>query len=191
MSAASDRSEPPPTRHGHRFDEAASSLQKSIRRSDVEAAVYWTIELLEHTPHYVWHRLKVIASEDIGLAGDPALPATLHALHVSFDEGRKRKGGGDSGLFAVHAAMLLARSRKSSVVAHCLLAVAAEGPREVPDHALDKHTQAGRQMGRGWDHFWAEAALLVDPDTGEIGPAPCMPDPWAERAKAYFERSPR
>src|SRR5262245_18678716 len=35
------------TRHGHRLDEAVSSLQKSIRRGLVDDSCYWACELME------------------------------------------------------------------------------------------------------------------------------------------------
>lgn len=170
---------PPPTRHGHPLDEAASALQKACRRSDSESAVYWARELLEHHPHYLWHRLAVICSEDIGLANEH-LPATIAALRQSYYEGRQRKGG-DGAMFASHAALLLARSPKSRLVDDCMLVV-ADVPREPPDHALDRHTRRGRALGRTWSHFWEEGAMLVDPDTGEVG-AEAIANPYADRAR--------
>lgn len=38
--------------------------------------------------------------------------------------------------------------------------------REIPDVALDKHTLAGKRRGRGSAHFFDEATLLTDLDTG-------------------------
>jgi replication-associated recombination protein RarA len=175
----SDREGPPPTRQGHPLDEAASALQKAVRRSDSEAAVYWSRELLDHHPHYLWHRLAIIASEDIGLA-NPTLPATLAALRQSFYEAIKRKGE-DGALFVTHAALLLARSPKSRLVDDCLLVV-GDVYREPQDWALDRHTRRGRAMGRRWSHFWEQGAMLVDPETGEVG-AEAIPNPYAERAR--------
>lgn len=39
-----------------------------------------------------------------------------------------------------------------------------EGLVGVPDYALDKHTQRGKSMGRGLEHFIKEGSLLVDVD---------------------------
>ncbi|MBD3273031.1 AAA family ATPase [Candidatus Dependentiae bacterium] len=52
-----------------------SALQKSIRGSDVNAAVYWLSKMLESgaDPLVILRRLVVIASEDIGLADPDAL----------------------------------------------------------------------------------------------------------------------
>ncbi len=45
----------------------------------MDDACYWAAELMEDYPAYLWRRLKVIMSEDIGIA-EPNLPATIHAL---------------------------------------------------------------------------------------------------------------
>lgn len=176
----SERYQPGPTPHGHAFDEAASAMQKAVRRCDEEGAVYWALQLEASTPWYAWFRLKVIASEDVGLAGGIALPATLQALHQSYVEAGKRRGG-DGRIFLAHAAMLLARAKKSRIVGHCLMAVEGD-PREVPDVALDKHCARGRAMGRTIEHFWAESSWLADPETGELTAEGSIPDPYRERA---------
>ena len=155
-----DRQGPPPTRHNHPLDVAASALQKACRRSDSESACYWARELIERHPHYLWFRLSIICSEDIGLA-NPHLPATIAALRQSFYEATKRKGN-DGSLFAVHAAILLARSPKSRLV-DAMLLVVGDVYRDPPDWAIDRHTQRGRALGRTWAHFWTEAATLSTP----------------------------
>ena len=43
--------------------------------------MYWALELADSGyAHYVFRRLLVITSEDVGLA-EPTMPATIHALH--------------------------------------------------------------------------------------------------------------
>jgi len=56
------------TRDGHNFDEATSALQKTIRRGDVDKAIYFGLEMFEYFPWYTFRRLGVMATEDIGLA---------------------------------------------------------------------------------------------------------------------------
>jgi hypothetical protein len=137
------------------------------------------MQLVDQFPKYLWFRLAVIASEDVGLA-NPHLPATIAALRDTFYEATKRKGQ-DGGLFAAHAALLLARSPKSRLVDDMLLVV-YDVRREPPDWALDRHTKRGRAMGRTWTHFWDQGATLVDPDTGEVG-VEAIENPYAERAR--------
>src|SRR6516165_4259264 len=85
------RREPPLTLRGYRMDECASALQKSCRRCLVDDALYWGLEL-ERSGYaeYVWSRLFVICSEDIGLA-EPGLPANLWALYEQFRMLKARK----------------------------------------------------------------------------------------------------
>lgn len=177
---------PPPTRRGYPLGEATSSLQKAVRRGDQDGAAYWAIELHESGFHeYVWHRLHVITSEDVGLA-EPMIPAVIEALHAAWVRAGKRKGGGEALLFLTHAALLLARAKKSRLVDHAMIVLDREpGVRDVKDYALDKHTQRGRAMGRGWAHFFEEAGLVADPETGEVGAA--LPDPYEARARALLE----
>lgn len=63
-----------------------SALQKSIRGSDAQAAIYWAARMLEagEDPMYLVRRLVRIASEDIGLADPGALNqaiAVKEAVH--------------------------------------------------------------------------------------------------------------
>jgi replication-associated recombination protein RarA len=152
----------------------------------VDDAAYWAMELLEDYPAYLWRRLKVMLSEDIGVA-EPNLPATIHALHETHLEQRKQKGDAAGGAMpTMHAVVLLARARKSRLVYNALIVhggSARETYREPPDHALDRHTKRGRQLGRGWSHFWSEGAMLADPETGELTAEGSIPDPSLERAR--------
>ena len=58
-----------------------SALHKSIRNSDVDAALYWLARMLEsgEDPLYIARRLVRFASEDIGLADPQALRVSLDA----------------------------------------------------------------------------------------------------------------
>jgi replication-associated recombination protein RarA len=148
---------------GFPLDEVVSALQKAVRRADTDSALYWACEL-ELSGHgaYCWRRLRVMASEDVGLAV-PQLPATIRALYESWAESPYRP---DARLFLAHAVLLLARAPKSRLVDHALIAHWAghdELARPIPDEALDMHTRRGRQMGRGVDHSF-ESGAVVSPD---------------------------
>ncbi len=58
-----------------------SALHKSLRGSDPDAAVYWTVRMLEsgEDPLYILRRMTVCASEDIGLADPEALKLVIAA----------------------------------------------------------------------------------------------------------------
>ena len=166
------------TVNGHLLAEVVSALQKAIRRCQVDDALYWAVDMyLTGYDEYCWKRLKVIASEDIGPA-EPHLPATLAALYQTYTELKKKKDPHDpQKLQFVHAVLLVASARKSRVVDHALIhhfVNHAQLKREIPDCALDKHTLRGKQMGRGFDHFFAEGGRLEN----EVGD-----DPYRELAR--------
>lgn len=171
------------TPNGHLAGEVASALQKSIRRGLEREALYWASELdLAGFPDYLWRRLRIIASEDIGMA-DPMVAVQVRALSENFSDQRrhnaKSKTGTRSGerLFICQAVLVLVRAPKSRMVDHAVMSV-WEGPREpleIPDWALDKHTAKGRKMGRGEDHFFDEGALIANPAG--------LHDPYAEEGR--------
>ena len=178
----------PSTRRGFAFDEAASALQKSVRRGQESDALYFALELSDSGyTAYVWRRLLVITSEDVGLA-EPTMPATIHALHQNaLTLEAKRKGSGRLPL--VHAVLLLSRAKKSRIVDHALIAFAGdETVRPIPEIAVDVHTRRGRAAGRTREHFFTEGSLLANVETGELEHEPHMPDPYLERARAAGER---
>lgn len=150
---------------GHKLGEVASALQKCIRRGLADDALYWGTELdLAGYPEYVWKRLRIIASEDIGLA-DPHAPLMVRSLYESWLELRKKddKRHAPERLFLVHAILYLAGAPKTRIVDHALI-VHYEGQRskrEIPDFALDLHTGRGRARRRGWKHFWEHGAQLA------------------------------
>ena len=60
-------------KNGQKLDEVVSALQKDIRRGNEKEALYWATELAENGhQQYLWKRLQVIASEDVGLANPQA-----------------------------------------------------------------------------------------------------------------------
>lgn len=151
---------------GYLLGEVASAFQKSIRRGVEEDALFFGTELdISGFGEYAWKRLKIMASEDVGLA-DPLAAVAVQSLYQSWKEQRSKKDTKHEPerLFFVHAVMLLARAQKSRMVDHALIAFYEADRtairREVPDYALDKHTAAGRKLRRGHSHFWEEGARV-------------------------------
>lgn len=154
------------TEKGYDLFEVASTIQKSIRRGEEETALYFAVELYNSGyDEYLWKRLKIISSEDIGLA-EPLMPATIHALYQMYNDQKKKERNEklrSDRLFLIHAVLLLCRARKSRLVDWTLIAVWGEHGKKnlsIPDYAYDKHTARGRSMGRGLDHFYQEGARL-------------------------------
>ena len=152
---------------GLKFYTVASAFQKTIRRGmESEALFYGTELMLSNYDEFAWFRMRVIMSEDIGIA-NPTLPAQIEALYSAYTAMKAMKNRhAPERLPFVHAIMLLARSPKSRLVDNKLSQYFSfrdkmETP-EFPDFVFDKHTREGREMGRDFDHFFNESAQLVN-----------------------------
>lgn len=154
---------------GYDLFECASAFQKSVRRGEEEIALYFAVELFNSgNDAYLWKRMFVILSEDIGLA-EPHLPATIRALYDTYLELKKKNDEKHrpEKLMLIHAVLLMVRAKKSRLVDWALCAAFLdhdETNMPIPDYALDKHTQKGKAMGRGWDHFFTEGSKLNNTD---------------------------
>ncbi len=176
-----------PTKNGYPFDEVTSAFQKSVRRGLMDEAIFWGVELyLSGKAEYAWKRMKIMASEDVGLA-DRHLPATMHALHEQFAEQARKKDErhAPERLYYIHAILLLVTAPKSRLVDHALLhhfATHEDAKREIPAFAVDKHTRRGRDLGRGLKEFFESGAELANPAS--------IDDPYRDLARQALERGP-
>ncbi|GAB4176735.1 MAG: replication-associated recombination protein A [Wenzhouxiangellaceae bacterium] len=134
-----------------------SALHKSLRASDVDAAVYWFERMLAggEDPLYVGRRLIRFASEDIGLADPDALPQAIAAV-----EAWERLGSPEGDLALMQAVVYLATSPKSNALYRAQKAarqiIERTGSLPPPAHLLNAPTRLARQLGRGqgyrYDH---------------------------------------
>eukprot|EP00667_Euglena_gracilis_P010449 EG_transcript_10650 len=86
------------TRHLYRVDEALSAMQKAIRRSHVEDALYWASELDMSGYHRAtMQRLVLIGSEDVAF-GIPRLPRMMCDAFMAWEE--EKKAGREAGFRA-------------------------------------------------------------------------------------------
>ena len=71
-------------RTGDQHYDVASALIKSMRGSDVDAALHYLARMLEagEDPRFIARRVVIAASEDIGLADPSALQTAVAALHA-------------------------------------------------------------------------------------------------------------
>ena len=109
---------------------------------------------------WLWKRLLVIASEDVGMA-DPTLVSTSRDLRELHRELAKRDPA-EGRLFVMHATYALAVAPKSRAIVMAAARAVLRLPRAAgdPDEALDPHTHRGKRMGRSWSHFREHAAHL-------------------------------
>ena len=91
-----------------------SAFIKSLRGSDVTAALYYMGRMLQagEDPKFIARRMVIFASEDIGLAGNGAL-----ALAVATFQAVERIGLPEAQYNLFHCAVALARSDKSREIA--------------------------------------------------------------------------
>jgi len=153
----------PPTLRNYDVRLVVSALQKTIRRSDVDGALYWAYELDKSGfGNWAWKRLRVICSEDIG-PEVPGLASDVRALYENWRQADKKDGS--KVLYLTHAVIALANAPKSRVVDWAVWYHNSDNVerREIPDVAVDKHTMQGRRMGRGNQHFLDEGTILIDP----------------------------
>jgi putative ATPase len=134
-----------------------SALHKSLRGSDVDAALYWFARMLEggEDPKYIARRLVRFAVEDIGMAEPQALPQTLAAWDA-YD----RLGSPEGELAIVQAVVFLATAPKSNAL-YTAFGVARRSAREhgslmPPMHILNAPTGLMKELGYGhgyaYDH---------------------------------------
>src|SRR3989338_3796312 len=136
-----------------------SALHKSVRGSDVNAALYWFARMLDggEDPRYIARRMIRMAVEDIGLA-DPM----AHLQCVAAAETFERLGSPEGELALSQALIYLATAPKSNAnyVAYNNARAAAQkhGSLMPPKHILNAPTKLMKAEGYG-------AGYQYDPDT--------------------------
>lgn len=145
----------------------ASALQKSIRGSDVDAALYWAARMIVggEDPRFVLRRLVVIASEDVGNADPQALPLAIAARDAYEFLGQPE---GEIAIGQLVAYLATApKSNRSYVAFHNAKAAAREfGSLAPPMHAMNAPTKLmkslGYHKGYEYDHDTEDAFAGLD-----------------------------
>jgi len=134
-----------------------SALHKSLRGSDVQAALYWLARMLDggDDPLYLLRRLARFASEDIGLA-DPGALSQVVAAKASYEF----LGSPEGELALAQATIYLATAPKSNAVCTAFQASMEDAKRSgslmPPKHLLNAPTGMMKDAGYGegyvYDH---------------------------------------
>ncbi|MCL2879741.1 MAG: AAA family ATPase, partial [Treponema sp.] len=119
----------------YHFD-TISAFIKSVRGSDPDAALYWLAKMVRagEDPDFIFRRMIILASEDVGLA-DPHALAVVISCAQAFD----RIGFPEGNFPLAHACLYLATAPKSNTTLSffdALKEVEAEDA-EVPNHLRD------------------------------------------------------
>lgn len=147
-----------------------SAFQKSIRGSDVDAALHYLGRLIEAGDlDSIARRMIVCAYEDIGLANPQAGPRAVAAV-----EAAERVGFPEARIPLSVAIVELALSPKSNTAYQAMDAALADirsgKGGEIPIHLKDSHYQNAKKLGRGvaykyphnYDNGWVNQQYLPD-----------------------------
>ncbi len=140
---------------GDQHYDVVSAFIKSMRGSDVDAALHYLARMLEagEDPRFIARRIVILASEDIGMADSSALQTAIAAHQaVSFI------GMPEAALTLAHAVVHCALAPKSNAVT-----VAIEKARQdvrrgrgrsVPAPLRDAHYAGATKLGHGVDYIY-------------------------------------
>ena len=154
-----------------------SAMQKCIRRNLELDAMRFAVELHLTSKSFctmVTNRLEIISHEDIDTM---AAPWIIPYVRTACEQARAwydPKKIGKSRMAIGSCIRLMCRAPKSRqgdhfhVVAGLQALLEGYVP-EIPDWANDRHTLAGKRLGRGLEHFRRESTRLV-PELTEADP---------------------
>jgi putative ATPase len=143
-------------RQGDQHYDVISAFIKSVRGSDVDAALHYLARMVEagEDPRFIARRLVILASEDIGLADPTALPTAVAAAQAV-----QLIGMPEARLNLAQATIALAVAPKSNAVIKAIDAATADvragriGP--VPAHLRDAHYSGSKRIGHGGGYVYS------------------------------------
>lgn len=147
---------------GDKHYDTISAFIKSMRGSDVDAALYYLARMVQagEDPKFIARRMVIFASEDVGLAGNGAL-----SLATACFQAVERVGMPESGLILAHATVALAKSKKSRATTDAwykAMDLARKAPNEpVPVWLRNAPTKLMKDLGYGKGQKW-EAGFHLD-----------------------------
>jgi putative ATPase len=180
LERAVDRAAVRYDRGGDQHYDVISAFIKSIRGSDVDAALHYLARMIEagEDPRFIARRIIVHASEDVGMADPTALPVAIAAAQaVEF------VGLPEARINLAQAVIHLALAPKSNAVIKAISEASADvragliGP--VPAHLRDAHYAGAQHLGHGEDYKYPH-----DFDEGVVTQR-YAPDSVADRV--YYE----
>ena len=132
----------------------ASALQKSLRGSDPDAAIYWLAKMIAggEDPRFIVRRILVTAAEDVGLA-DPQALVIANAAADSVD----RLGMPEARIALAQAVIYIARAPKDNTAIKAIDRALGDIQNKgesypVPDHLKDAHYKDAKKYGYGVDY---------------------------------------
>ncbi len=148
-------------RDGDQHYDVISAFIKSVRGSDVDAALHYLSRMLVagEDPRFIARRLMILASEDIGMADPSALRTAVAAAQTV-----QLIGMPEAQLTLAHATVHLATAPKSNAVTTALGSAMADiragKAGLVPAHLRDGHYSGAEKLGNAIGYKYAHD----DPD---------------------------
>ncbi|AYF93123.1 replication-associated recombination protein A [Apilactobacillus bombintestini] len=142
-------------KNGDAHYNVVSAFQKSIRGSDVNAALHYAARLIESGDlNSISRRLMVIAYEDVGLANPAACSRTVSAI-----EAANKVGFPEARIPLANAIIELCLSPKSNSAMTAIDAAIAKvrtgNYGDIPNHLKDSHYSGAKKLGHGVDYKYA------------------------------------
>jgi putative ATPase len=130
--------------------DTASAFIKSLRGSDVDAALYWMAKMIHagEDPRFIFRRLLILASEDIGMA-DPNALVVVNAAAEAFERVGMPEGNYFLSQACIHCATA-PKSNSTGAIFRALHHMEEYGPGDVPTHLRDK---SGSLRGAAKDRY--------------------------------------
>jgi putative ATPase len=180
LERAVDRAAVRYDRGGDQHYDVISAFIKSIRGSDVDAALHYLARMIEagEDPRFIARRVIVHASEDVGMADPTALPVAIAAAQAV-----EMVGLPEARINLAQAVIHLALAPKSNAVIKAISEASADvragliGP--VPAHLRDAHYAGAQTLGHGEEYKYPH-----DFDEGVVTQR-YAPDSVADRV--YYE----
>jgi putative ATPase len=146
-------------RAGDQHYDVASAFIKSVRGSDVDAALHYLARMLEagEDPRFIARRIVISAAEDVGMADPTALQTAVAAATavqlIGMPEGR---------IVLAEAVVHLATAPKSNAaymgINKAIADVRAGLGNGIPAHLRDAHYPGSKQLGHGKGYKYAHDA---------------------------------
>ncbi|MET3142635.1 UNVERIFIED_ORG: putative ATPase [Arthrobacter sp. UYEF10] len=146
-------------RAGDQHYDVASAFIKSVRGSDVDAALHYLARMLEagEDPRFIARRIVISAAEDVGMADPTALQTAVAAAQavqlIGMPEGR---------IVLAEAVVHLATAPKSNAaymgINKAVADVRAGLGNGIPAHLRDAHYPGSKQLGHGLGYKYAHDA---------------------------------
>lgn len=157
-------------KNGDQHYDVISAFQKSIRGSDVDAALHYMARLIEAGELITLiRRLLVIAYEDIGLANPAGASRAVLAVQAA-----EKLGLPEARIPLANAVIELALSPKSNTAILSIDAALSDIRQgksgNIPSHLQDAHYQGAQKLGRGtnyqyphnYPNHWVKQQYLPD-----------------------------